>query len=164
MKNILLLVLAVFFIGLANGQMAVKSIAVFKNGTAFIHKSGLVKTKNNTFKWDKDLPLALYGTFWFSSPSGSIKSINSTTGKIESEEKWETFFELLKANKSKKATVFLEGEKSVSGIIQDTRGAREGSVVMSVGADFYIIKSTKITSVKIEGGMKETFKKQETKR
>jgi hypothetical protein len=163
MKKVFFLVFSFLYIGLANAQLAVKSIAVFKNGTAFIHKSGTVKTENSTFKWDKDLPLALYGTFWFASPNGNIKSISSTTGKIESEEKWETFFELLKANKSKKATIFLDGDKSISGTIQDVRGEREGNVILTTNDDFHVIKSTKISAVKIEGGMNETFRKVETK-
>ena len=59
-------------------QMQTKYVTIFKNGTAFIQKSGTVKKrKKGTYKWSENLPEAIYGTFWFSSPTGKIVSVKS---------------------------------------------------------------------------------------
>ena len=104
MRKVLIITISLicgFGNGSLNAQLKTKEISIFKNGTAFIQKAGKVSLLDNTFTWKDNLPLALYGTFWFTSKTGTIKGISSSQSEVTKTRDWTNYFELLKANVGK---------------------------------------------------------------
>ncbi len=75
---ILLLLLATTT--LAQQQIPVKEISVFKDGHAFIIREGVAQTDSDGYVWVKELPSPVLGTFWPYS-NDEIKLIASTAGR-----------------------------------------------------------------------------------
>lgn len=157
MKNLSLIVFMMFFIGLANGQMAIKSISVFKNGTAFIQKSGNVKLQNGKFLWKEELPNAIYGTFWFASTNGKIQGISSSNDTLQVMREWVTFFDLLKANIGNEVEIATsEGWKK--GVVLDAKGsANKGVILLKNGDEITLLKENNIKEVKLKSSMKTNY-------
>ncbi len=147
-------------------QMQTKYVTIFKNGTAFIQKSGTVKTEKGTYKWSENLPEAIYGTFWFSSPTGKIVSVKSKSDTVTKMTEWYSFFDLLQANVGKTADLVLEEDKKVSGDIVSAKGAGlDAIVILKTTTGYLLIKSHDISQVSIKGDLnqqKETKNMQTT--
>lgn len=94
-----------------------QTISVFKNGTGFFIKKVNPKIKDGV-SIIENLPQALFGTIWFSTENGSIRSVTSELGS--STQKASTLFELLKANTGKKVRIVLQSGESVEGTIEKT--------------------------------------------
>lgn len=124
------LVLIMLFCNSAFGQLKSESVTIYKNGTAFIHRSGKVKLKKGTYNWNKNLPSAIFGTFWFSSPSATIKGITSKNGEIKSEREWLTFLELLRANMNRTVKITTQKDEVISGVIKKVSTGTSGGVVI----------------------------------
>lgn len=98
-----------------------KSISVFKNNSAFLIKSGDVKTENGSYKMKNDFPAALYGTLWIHSPDKQLKNIKS----FEEEETLvvnrnaESVTAMIVANLDKKMQVHLMDDQIHEGIIEE---------------------------------------------
>jgi len=68
-------------------SLPIRAVTVFKNGRSIIEKAGKVPIKNG--KWTStDLPEALFGTFWISSPTDELTSVftrqDTIKGKVTS--------------------------------------------------------------------------------
>lgn len=57
-------------------NLPVRTVTMFKNGQSLIAKSGKVTAVNGKFS-THDLPDALFGTYWVSSPTGDLASVFS---------------------------------------------------------------------------------------
>lgn len=148
----LLFFMCLSFIGLS--QLKTKSITIFKNGTAFIHKSGNVSLEKGTYLWSNDLPQAIYGTFWFATSTGKIKGINSSKEKVVEEIEWSSFFDLLSANKGAKVEIIKADGAKVSGVIQEAkRASYEGTVIIKSSDQYILLKESNIKEVRMFEGM-----------
>lgn len=81
-----------------------QSISIFKDGNSFVQKKGTVKTENGIFKLKgKDIPLALYGTFWVHTPTQKIGSVLSYMDTIHAQvpRNVQTMFDILENCKGK---------------------------------------------------------------
>lgn len=123
-----------------------QTISVFKNGTGFFIKKVNPKIKDGV-SIIENLPQALFGTIWFSTENGSIRSVTSELGS--STQKASTLFELLKANTGKKVRIVLQSGESVEGTIEKTGSYSksekiEASYVPVVSnSDTYLLLKTK---------------------
>ncbi|MFT4667054.1 MAG: hypothetical protein ACI8YQ_004367 [Polaribacter sp.] len=90
------------------------SISIFKNGTAFFVKSGIVKSEDKTYRMTENIPPALFGTYWVLSPSGEVTSMSSyvdtlnTTNSVFAN----SLSEMMVANIGKKVTLHLTGDEN----------------------------------------------------
>lgn len=108
---ILVLLLACFS-GVAQ-TLPVRTVTVFKNGKSLIHKTGKVPTKDN--KWSTtDLPAALFGTFWVSSPTDDLASVFSRLDSVEVKLTLNDNATLLENNIGKQVTVMLNQNTGVA--------------------------------------------------
>jgi hypothetical protein len=80
----------------------VKSVSIFKNGSAFFLRSGQVTCENNSWSWIDGLPEASFGTLWFISPESRIKEVTSSTKDIISDRDLTSMYEELAYNKGKR--------------------------------------------------------------
>lgn len=97
------------------------SISIFKNGTAFFIKSGQVDPAEGVYTMKKNLPPALSGTFWITSPNNQVESVSGYVDTLEVAQQTvaRSMFELLNANLGKRVRVFLSGDQVVEGIAED---------------------------------------------
>ena len=83
---------------------ATDNVAIFKNGTAFFIKKINLETRNNSGTIN-ELPDALFGTIWFSSPNNTIKSAISDTKQSATKVKAGNLAEIISANIGKTAKI-----------------------------------------------------------
>ena len=157
-KKILLLTLSITLLPfLSNAQLKTKHVTIFKNGTAFIQKSGKVSVNAGAFKWSDNLPEAIYGTFWFSSPTGTIQSIKSKADTIEKSRSWTSFLDLIQSNFGKTVEITMTNGKEVSGEIVSANGSGSGALVLIKNATGYeLVKNHLIERASIKGELKQT--------
>ena len=99
-----------------------QSVSIFKNGQSFFFKSGNVKPDNGFYKLnEKDVPPALFGSLWFHEPNGGINIIKSYPDTIENKKTRLAvmFHELLEINEGKKLKIYLKGDKSIQGLLEE---------------------------------------------
>lgn len=103
-----------------------KSISIFKNGSAFFQKTGKVNTTNRTYRMDKNIPAALFGTLWFNSPSGKLKNISSFNDQVEekSEIRATSFAQMLTANRGKKLRLHIGKDEIVEGTVEEVEAIK----------------------------------------
>jgi hypothetical protein len=84
MKKMLLSLCAIILISfhLQAQKIPVQSVTIFKNGRSMVERSGNVTTKDNHYV-TRDLPGALFGTFWIGAPGDGVKSVFSIQDTIE---------------------------------------------------------------------------------
>jgi hypothetical protein len=112
------LLVLTFSTQLSFGQLKTQSVSVFKNNKSFFIKSGSVSTQNNKYTLTGEMPAALNGTFWFSSPDNTIKAVISTTSITEKKQVASTTYEILKANSNSVVSLTLSDGKTVEGNIK----------------------------------------------
>jgi len=96
----------------------VKTVTVFKNNQSLVYKSGKVPVKGGRYE-TKDLPRALFGTFWVTSPTDELASVFSRQDSVEVKETVNDNSTLLKANIGKKIRVWLSSPATVeTGILE----------------------------------------------
>ncbi len=114
MKNIFAVILLLSCYR-ANAQSPFKtqSIAVFKDGTSFVQKSGSVNAINGIFSFvGNDIPQALFGTFWITSPTskiGQVISYMDTVKKVTTESP-QNILQILEAMTGKNVVIKLSYE------------------------------------------------------
>ncbi len=142
----------------AYGQLEAKHVTIFKNGTAFIQKSGDVKATDGVYKWTNNLPQAIYGTFWFSSPTGEILSVKSKNDTLSFAQEWMSFFDLLKANKGNQADILLKSGETISGEVIGAKGGTVyGAILVKTSTGHTLVQVPEVIQVSIKEGLKETF-------
>lgn len=87
-------------------NIPVRTVTVFKNNQSLVYKSGKVPVKNSRYE-TKDLPDALFGTFWITSATDELASVFSRQDSVEVKEPANDNVALLEANLGKKVNVWL---------------------------------------------------------
>ena len=101
----LLVLLFACFSGAAQ-TLPVRTVTVFKNGKSLIHKTGKVSAKNS--QWSTtELPAALFGTFWVTSPTDDLASVFSRQDSVEVKTTPNENAVLLEKNIGKRVTILL---------------------------------------------------------
>ncbi len=98
------------------------SISIFKNGTAFFIKSGKVKTNNGSYRISKNIPPALFGTYWVNTPNSNIKSLSSYVDTLSTSKKIlaNSIAEILRANEGKQVKLHLRQEETtLDGVVEE---------------------------------------------
>ena len=99
-----------------------RAVTIFKNGRSLIEKGGKVPTQNG--KWTTfNLPDALFGTFWISSPTDELASVFTRQDSIKGNLTMGDDASLLKQNLGKSVTLLIGAGSSsqpytVTGTIQ----------------------------------------------
>jgi hypothetical protein len=132
LKNYLLstFLLLVIFPALAQDaekDFDTKSISIFKNGSAFFLKSGIVKTTDGSYRMTENIPAALFGTLWINSPNGELKHISSYSDKIQTIKKLnaKSFAELLYLNSGKKVKLHIGKDEIVEGFVDGIENKKD---------------------------------------
>ncbi|MGB1216777.1 MAG: hypothetical protein ACPG5P_02815 [Saprospiraceae bacterium] len=101
-------------------DLQTKSVSIFKNGTAFFIKEGKVKTEDNSYIMSKDIPRALFGTFWIHSPNDELKYVSSYKDYVtdKTEQLAVSFLDIIHANKGKKMKIHIV-DSSISSKIHE---------------------------------------------
>lgn len=111
----------------ANADFKTKSISLFKNGSAFYLKSGTVKSTDGQYLMTKNIPSALFGTFWIQSPDGKLNSVSSFNDKVAETSmiRSNNFTLLLSANLGKKVRLHIGKEEIVEGVVEEMEKVKE---------------------------------------
>ncbi len=127
----------------ANKDFKTKSISLFKNGSAFYLKSGKVKTKDGSYLITKNIPSALFGTFWIQSPSDQLNSVSSYNDKVAEDRKvrTENFAQILSANLGKKVKLHIGKDEVVQGTVEEVESIKNKKDENTLIPDQFIIKS-----------------------
>jgi hypothetical protein len=98
-----------------------KSISLFKNGSAFYLKSGKVRSQKGTYRITKNIPSALFGTFWIQSPTDELNFVSSYNDKVEESTKTMTvnFAQSLSANLGKKVRLHIGKDEIIEGVVEE---------------------------------------------
>ncbi|MFK8102286.1 MAG: DUF4139 domain-containing protein [Saprospiraceae bacterium] len=102
------------------------SISIFKNGTAFFIKSGKIKTNKGSYRISKNIPSALFGTYWVNTPNDNIKALSSYVDTLSTAKKIlaNSISEILRANQGKQVKLyFRQDETSLSGVVEEIEKA-----------------------------------------
>ncbi|MCB0633943.1 MAG: DUF4139 domain-containing protein, partial [Lewinella sp.] len=96
------------------------SISIFKNATAFFIKSGTVKTENERYRITKNVPPALFGTYWMNTAGGEISSLTSYLDTLETTKQLPTgaIPEIIQANLGQQLILYLDGGEIVQGTVE----------------------------------------------
>ena len=135
---ILVLLLACF--SAAAQTLPVRTVTVFKNGKSLIHKTGKVPAKNS--QWNTtELPAALFGTFWVTSPTDDLASVFSRQDSVEviTTDK----VALLEANIGKSVVLWLHSTTPdiVNGVIEKVEKTTPSNSGYS-GVDYWVYLRT----------------------
>ncbi len=114
--------MTVFFaVSFAQNGLKTQSISVFKDGTSFVIKQGLVKTPKGVFQINQEhFPQAKFGSFWIYSPD--LQNVMSYTDTLRGENTFNsvTAQELMKPNKGKKVQLKYSMDSGlIDGTIED---------------------------------------------
>lgn len=109
-RSILLPLLLLFFSGaLLAQELPVSSVTIFKNNRSLVQHSGKVKLTDGRYT-TKQLPEALFGTFWAGSPDASLQSVFSAIDSIESPTDYAGIPDILKKNLGKPVKLYLASD------------------------------------------------------
>lgn len=90
----------------AQTPLPTRTVTIFKNGRALFQKSGKVAVQHGRYT-TRNLPEALFGTFWASAASGELASVFSARDSVEVAD-WQVMVsEILQKNKDKKVGLFV---------------------------------------------------------
>lgn len=87
-------------------NLPVRNVTIFKNGKSLVHKYGKVTVQNKKYV-SRDLPKALFGTFWTSSPTDDLLSVFTCQDSVDMVSNQVTNIDLLEQYKNKPVTIFL---------------------------------------------------------
>ena len=183
-KRILLLTMLCLNVALIHAQdvnkdFKTESISIFKNGTSFIQKQGTIKTTDGKYKMTKNLPSALFGTYWFHSNDNSVKNVVSYKDEVITKKKVNpaSFFEILENNKGQKVQVHIGKDEVIEGTvlfleelkldedvterdIQLKEAIRQGIVTIQHSEGYLSINSSEIRRVNFPSNPKTSFEKE----
>ncbi len=105
----------------AQNDLKTKSISVFKDGTSFVIKQGMVKTTDGNFRIsEENFPQAKFGSFWIYSPD--LQNVVSFTDTLRGDNSFNCTSQqaIIKPNKGKKVQLkFLGDTNLIDGVIED---------------------------------------------
>src|SRR5690606_16576914 len=127
---------------LTQAQFKTKEISIFKNGTGFFIKTGVLKATQSVAEI-YDTPNPIYGTIWFHSSDNALKGISSTEKEVPESKDANDMLGILKSNIGKKVDVATD-KGPVSGIIDDVS---KNYVSLKVGDKYRILYTHHILSV-----------------
>lgn len=109
-KSIILPLLLLLFSGALLAQdLPVRSVTIFKNNRSLVQRSGKVKLTDARFT-TKQLPEALFGTFWAGSPDASLQSVFSAIDSVDSPTDYVGIPEILKKNLGKPVKLYVSSD------------------------------------------------------
>lgn len=115
---------------LAAQKLPVRTVTMFKNGQSLIAKGGKVTATGGKFS-THDLPDALFGTYWVTSPTGDLASVFSRQDTLKRTEPLMDNFSLLQANMGQRVKIWrLVGAQSLPTELEGTllqMAGQEGS-------------------------------------
>lgn len=131
----------------AQHPLPTRSVSVFKNGTAFLIRSGQVSPADGHFRLKAEhLPPALFGTIWLSSPDKNLGAVSTFVDTVASKVLTMNYFFSARENIGKRATFLLgdEGKEVITGTIRDARDntvavESEGKWVLVMAKDIHRI-------------------------
>src|SRR5258706_1176002 len=96
----------------------VRSAALFKNGLAFVQRSGVAPADSAQARIDS-LPVPTHGTFWVTAGNGAPALVSAVARKTERVERVAAtnMMELLQANVGQKLTLFLGEKETIVGTL-----------------------------------------------
>ncbi len=96
-----------FAIPFRHKQFPARTVTLFKkNNQSLVYKYGKVPVRNSRYE-TKELPDALFGTFWITSAADELASVFSRQDSVEVKETANDNVALLQANLGKKVTLWL---------------------------------------------------------
>lgn len=138
----------------AQKNMETKSISIFKNGSAFFIKSGELTAQNSNVRFTDSLPKALFGTYWFLSPTNDLKSVRSFKDKIKKQADTNTIAEMLKANIGKNIRFSFHGkDQSIDGTVKNVMKSKGNTnwntsiVAIQSSSGWFTCKVSEITNL-----------------
>lgn len=104
----------------ASKDFKTKSISLFKNGSAFFLKDGVIQTENGLYRMSKNIPSALFGTFWIQSPDNTLNFVSSFNDQVAetTSSRATTFANMLSANLGKKVRLHIGKDEVVEGVVE----------------------------------------------
>lgn len=102
------------FILFAHQLFAQNSVAIFKNGTAFMIKKQTIDASEGKFIF-QEIPKSTFGTLWFSAENNQIKSVISSEQSLLSQKNVVAIPDLLKNNLGKKAIFTFRNDPKLEG-------------------------------------------------
>ncbi len=143
-------------LGFGQHPLPTKSISVFKNGTAFVVRSGEVTPTNGHFRLNREwLPEALFGTVWLTSPDKSIGAVSTFIDSVSKETVATYHLISAKENIGKRATFHLKKDgQSVKGIIREVN---ENIVVVEASENWILFLGSDIERMEYDEKPKLTF-------
>lgn len=154
MKNAIIIVFGIIIAAplFAQSVLPIKTVSIYKNGTAMITKEGTVPVVNDTAKLV--VPNAILGTYWLNTAKENlIKDISYKNRKVSSSSNDGDIRELLKSNIGKTVSLTVGREKdklsTVNGTIQ---GVLESANMVKIqeGSKTRLVSLHDITDFSIE--------------
>ena len=104
-----------------------KTISIFKNGSAFYLKSGVVKAFDGSYKITENIPAALFGTLLIHSSNQELKNISSFNDEIQKniQRRAKTFEDILFLNKGKKLKLHIGKDEVVEGVVEEIEKVKD---------------------------------------
>ncbi len=118
-KHLVTLLFAGLAAGLCAQNLPVKHVTLFKNGKSLLYKSGTVPVKGGQYSVT-ELPDALYGTYWVSSPGGELSSVFAAVDSVDDGGAKAGLSDILRLNLGKQMIVYVAGNGSGEITIQGT--------------------------------------------
>lgn len=137
----------------AQTLLPIKTVSIYKNGTAMVTKEGTLPVVNDTVKLT--VPNAILGTYWLSTPKENlIKDITYKNRKVSSSSNDGDIRELLKSNIGKTVSLSVSREKDKSNAVMGTiQGVLETANMVKVqeGTKTRLVALHDITDLSIDG-------------
>ncbi|NBC07855.1 MAG: hypothetical protein GVY26_11745 [Bacteroidetes bacterium] len=128
-----------------------RSIALFKNGLAFVQKSAQVDTDNEgRYRLKGNLPQARLGTFWVGAGTERFQSVRSYIDSVETKRTVRNIRETLELNIGKEAKLILPrvgGLDTLSGVLRAMEGDQ---LVFESAGQWHFLNANQIRQVLFE--------------
>ena len=166
LPSLLLALLMGPILAFAQHPLPTKSVSVFKNGTAFVIRSGQVTPQDGSYRIKSEyLPPALFGTVWLTSPDKNLGAVSTFVDTTEKEIMASDYFTSAKENIGKKASFLLKGSKeqdeSVSGTIRD---ARDQMIAIESAEGWILLPASDIKRIQYQEKPDLTFTRKDAER
>ena len=127
----------------ASKDFKTKSISLFKNGSAFYLKSGTVKVNNKRYRITKNIPSALFGTFWIQSPSNTLNFVSSFNDQVAESTQTRTtnFAQMLSANLGKRVRLHIGKDEILEGTVEQVEKIKKVKDNTALIPDQFIINN-----------------------
>ena len=154
-KLSLLLPILFFTLTLTASEFKTHSVAIFKDGSAFVIKKGNVATQDGIFRLEDDLPQALFGTLWVHSPTKKLSGVASYLDKVDHSNEANNIANSIRGNVGKSAKYYLHPVKK-----EDPVESFEGKIKAVVGTLVTIKSGSNYTTLPINRIHRVDFKEE----